>query len=184
MKWMKVGALAIASLVMLGCQSNGDGQSQAQETYNESAADRYMSQLYTKAERIIEREDGVISRNGDQITILLDGDRSFDYNSAYIRSDSHKVLSALSALIAKNEKSKVFIGGHTDSLGRDEYNRSLSDKRAKSVSNYLTLRGVDKEQVNTYGFGEVSPIADNDTASGRQKNRRIDIRITPNLDEF
>ncbi|OAN18030.1 hypothetical protein A3K86_03675 [Photobacterium jeanii] len=184
MKWMKAGVFTLASLIMLGCQSTSNGPEKAEEPYNRAAVERYVDQLYTKTERVVSAQDGMVSRDGNQISILLDGDRSFDYNSAYIRSDSHKVLSALSALMAKNEKAKLFIGGHTDSKGREEYNRSLSQKRANSVAHYLKLRGVEDERISTYGFGEVSPIADNATSWGRQKNRRIDIRITPILDEF
>jgi OOP family OmpA-OmpF porin len=67
----------------------------------------------------------------------------------------------------------VLIEGHTDSKGSDAYNLSLSDRRAKSVYDYLTSRGVDPARLSSIGKGESMPIADNETEEGRQQNRRV-----------
>jgi outer membrane protein OmpA-like peptidoglycan-associated protein len=65
------------------------------------------------------------------------------------------------------------VEGHTDSVGTEEYNLALSDRRAKAVFDYLSSRGVDPARVSSVGKGESAPIADNTTAEGRQLNRRV-----------
>jgi outer membrane protein OmpA-like peptidoglycan-associated protein len=65
------------------------------------------------------------------------------------------------------------INGHTDSVGTEEYNLALSDRRAKAVFDYLTSRGVSPDRLKSKGWGESDPIAPNDTAEGRQQNRRV-----------
>jgi len=67
----------------------------------------------------------------------------------------------------------ALVEGHTDSVGSDAYNMKLSDRRAKSVFDYLTSRGVDPSRLSSVGKGETMPIADNSTAEGRQQNRRV-----------
>ena len=67
----------------------------------------------------------------------------------------------------------ALVEGHTDSVGTDAYNLALSDRRAKSVFDYLTSRGVDPARLSSIGHGESKPIADNTTAEGRQLNRRV-----------
>jgi outer membrane protein OmpA-like peptidoglycan-associated protein len=67
--------------------------------------------------------------------------------------------------------------GHTDSVGSDQYNQTLSDRRAGSVDNYLSTCGLDGKIVAVKGFGESKPVALNDTAEGRQKNRRVELVI-------
>jgi outer membrane protein OmpA-like peptidoglycan-associated protein len=67
----------------------------------------------------------------------------------------------------------ALIEGHTDSIGSEAYNPALSDRRAKSVFDYLTSRGVDPARLSSIGKGETMPIADNSTAEGRQQNRRV-----------
>ncbi len=80
------------------------------------------------------------------------------------------------ALIAANTI-KVEIGGHTDSKGSDAYNAKLSDRRAKSVVEYLTARGVDASRMSSKGYGESQPIDTNDTDAGREVNRRVELKI-------
>ena len=77
----------------------------------------------------------------------------------------------------------VKIEGHTDNVGSKEYNQKLSERRAKSVANYLIDKGVEKERVTTEGFGFSKPIASNKTAEGRAKNRRTEIKFTINGEE-
>ncbi|MCV5900774.1 OmpA family protein, partial [Escherichia coli] len=73
---------------------------------------------------------------------------------------------------------KVEIGGHTDSKGSDAYNLSLSDKRSKSVKDYLVSKGVAAGRMTTRGYGESMPVADNNTDEGRELNRRVELKVT------
>jgi len=77
-------------------------------------------------------------------------------------------------------RSRFLIEGHTDSRGRDAYNQKLSDERAASVLNYLIGKGISSSRLQSKGFGETQPIASNDTAAGRQENRRVQLSILKN----
>jgi len=72
---------------------------------------------------------------------------------------------------------RFLIEGHTDSRGRDSYNKSLSDQRAASVRLYLEGKGIPASRLESKGFGEEKPVASNDTAAGRQENRRVNLSI-------
>ena len=74
-------------------------------------------------------------------------------------------------------KRQVEIGGHTDSLGSNAYNQKLSQRRAESVKTYLSERGVDANRMEVKGYGEAEPVAPNDTAEGRELNRRVELKI-------
>ena len=69
------------------------------------------------------------------------------------------------------------IVGHTDSVGRDAYNQGLSERRAQAVANYLATKGLNAGKMTTSGKGESMPVADNGTAEGRSRNRRVDITV-------
>jgi outer membrane protein OmpA-like peptidoglycan-associated protein len=75
--------------------------------------------------------------------------------------------------------SLVDVYGHTDSTGADQYNMDLSQRRADAVSRYLISRGVSSARLQAKGMGESYPVADNNTAEGRAKNRRVEVKITP-----
>jgi OmpA-OmpF porin, OOP family len=77
----------------------------------------------------------------------------------------------------ENKTSKVALAGHTDSIGTEAYNLKLSDRRWMSVRDYVVKKGIEGGRVSRQGFGESKPIADNKTAAGRAKNRRVEIKV-------
>ena len=95
-----------------------------------------------------------------------------------IKSKSFFSLNALADLLKKKENYGLRIEGHTDNVGKDESNLILSQKRATAVKNYLIKRGVNGDKLDAFGYGASKPIADNDTPEGRQKNRRVEMKIT------
>ena len=97
----------------------------------------------------------------------------FDFDSAELRPESITELERLVKFMDDVPFATALIEGHTDSVGTEEYNLKLSDRRAKSVFDYLTSRGVDPARMSSIGYGESKPIADNETAEGRQLNRRV-----------
>jgi OOP family OmpA-OmpF porin len=101
----------------------------------------------------------------------------FDFDKTAIKPDGAKILDRLIAFLKENPNKKVALEGHTDSIGTEQYNQGLSERRANSVKDYLTKRGVDAGKISTRGFGETRPIADNKTAEGRAKNRRVEIKV-------
>ncbi len=97
----------------------------------------------------------------------------FDFDSAELRPESITELERVVKFMGDVPFAKTMVEGHTDSVGADAYNMSLSDRRAKAVFDYLSSRGVDPARMSSVGKGETAPIADNATAEGRQENRRV-----------
>lgn len=102
----------------------------------------------------------------------------FDTNKATIKQQSFNVLDQVSSVLKLYPQiKKVRIEGHTDSRGRDEYNKQLSQERARSVKQYVTDKGVEASRLEAVGYGEEKPISDNATAEGRDRNRRVEFTI-------
>ncbi|MBI3952307.1 MAG: OmpA family protein [Acidobacteria bacterium] len=101
----------------------------------------------------------------------------FDFNQATLRIGAREVLSKIAGILLVSRGYRLKVEGHTDNVGSDEYNQKLSEKRARSVYDYLLKSGVSADIITTAGFGETQPIAPNTTAAGRQKNRRVEIVI-------
>jgi len=97
----------------------------------------------------------------------------FDFDSAELRPESLTELERVVKFMGDVPFAKAMVEGHTDSVGTEEYNQALSDRRAKAVFDYLSSRGVDPARLSSIGHGELKPIADNTTAEGRQLNRRV-----------
>jgi outer membrane protein OmpA-like peptidoglycan-associated protein len=93
-------------------------------------------------------------------------------------SKSNKGLDEVAKLLNENTDLKLAIDGHTDDVGKDETNQLLSEKRAAAVKSYLVKKGVDESRLTVNGYGETKPIADNKTATGRQKNRRVELELS------
>jgi len=110
----------------------------------------------------------------------ISGDGLFDFDKATIRPD---LAAKLDKIVAESPElkskgyTKVDIVGHTDSVGSDAYNQSLSERRAESTADYLASKGIPRNVITTSGMGESQPVATNETAEGRQLNRRVEITI-------
>jgi OOP family OmpA-OmpF porin len=102
----------------------------------------------------------------------------FDFDKAELRPESITELERVVKFMNDVPFATAKIDGHTDSVGSEAYNMALSDRRAKAVFDYLTSRGVDPARLKSQGFGETNPIATNDTAEGRQQNRRVMLNRT------
>ena len=116
--------------------------------------------------------------NGDGILVNLP-DVTFAVDSTNISPAMRQTLDGVAQSMINYPNSLIDVMGHTDSTGSDAYNLDLSRRRADSVANYLVSRGVAGARVERIGYGEQYPIADNTSESGRQQNRRVEIRITP-----
>ncbi len=101
---------------------------------------------------------------------------NFDNNKDTLRSDAIAILDDAAATLKRYPGLKVEIAGHTDSANSDAYNLDLSQRRAKAVLDYFVSKGVEADRLSAKGYGEAQPIADNDTAAGRFKNRRVELR--------
>ncbi len=124
-------------------------------------------------------EGANIQRNVDLLTVTFKSDLLFDVNSAALKPGSFDEIQRVASVLNQYPQTNIMIAGHTDSTGTEVYNQQLSERRALAVKNALTGQGVSSMRMNTIGYGESQPIADNSTESGRQLNRRVEIRITP-----
>lgn len=121
-----------------------------------------------------------VERIGEGILITFDAKAMFDINQFNLKSATQNDLNDLSALLNKYDDTEILVRGHTDNTGSDEYNLELSQNRANTVRNFLSQKGVTSRRMSLEGFGEYAPIADNNTASGRRQNRRVEIAIYAN----
>jgi outer membrane protein OmpA-like peptidoglycan-associated protein len=102
---------------------------------------------------------------------------NFAFDSAELTSQTRAMLDEHATLLKKESFSKVQVAGHTDSIGPEDYNEGLSEKRAKTVMEYLASKGIPREKLEAAGYGESRPIDTNDTREGREKNRRVTLRM-------
>ncbi|MFI5316343.1 MAG: OmpA family protein [Myxococcota bacterium] len=109
-------------------------------------------------------------------TIVLRG-INFDFDKANIKPEAEPVLDAAVEVLKENPDLHVRVGGHTDSVGAEAYNQGLSERRAKSVRDYLAKHGIDPSRLTAVGFGESQPVADNKTKDGRAQNRRVALDV-------
>jgi outer membrane protein OmpA-like peptidoglycan-associated protein len=109
-------------------------------------------------------------------TIVLRG-INFDFDKATIKPEFEGVLDAAVEVLNENPSVSVEVIGYTDSVGGDDYNLGLSDRRAKAVRDYLVAHGVSAERLIATGRGETNPVASTDTADGRAQNRRVELDV-------
>ncbi len=120
-----------------------------------------------------------VTRSGNDLILNMPGNITFKTASADLNSNFYQVLDSVGLVLKEYNKTLIDIEGHTDSDGADEYNRNLSMQRANSVASYLQSRGVSNQRIVAMGAGESRPIAGNDTAQGKQLNRRVELKLQP-----
>ena len=116
----------------------------------------------------------VIRGKADEFNRIMSGLVLFDINSSVLRPEAIPVLNDAALFLRENPDVKVIVEGHTDNTGSDRINEPLSERRARAVAEYLIRRGVEADRVKAVGFGSTRPKTTNDTALGRQLNRRME----------
>lgn len=111
------------------------------------------------------------------VKVSYNTDTFFDFDKSVIKPEGKAKLDDLIKKLQSVTLEVVIVVGHTDSVGTDAYNQKLGDRRANAVKAYLTSKGIEKSRVYTESKGERQPIADNKTATGRAKNRRVEIEV-------
>ena len=122
----------------------------------------------------------IVERVGEGLQVTFESGLLFDYDSDVLRAEARKNLSTFAASLDKYPNTNVLVVGHTDSKGTDDYNASLSARRAGAAESYLASQGVTRTRLRSTGRGEKEPIATNDTDAGRQSNRRVEVAIYAN----
>lgn len=118
------------------------------------------------------------ARETDRGLVITLGDLLFATGKSDLTGNAGANLDKLAAFLAEYSDRSVLIEGHTDSVGTEQSNQLLSQRRAEAVKSYLVSRGVQANRLSTSGLGQGSPIASNETAGGRQQNRRVDVIIS------
>jgi OOP family OmpA-OmpF porin len=122
-------------------------------------------------------DGATVDNRGCALRIVLMGVR-FKLNKDELTVQSKAILDSVAgSLIERRDVTSLMVVGHTDSTGEADYNQSLSEKRAESVMAYLVSQGVESGVLSSKGMGESVPIADNATAEGRKKNRRVELKL-------
>lgn len=135
----------------------------------------YMDKQQRELEQIDNAE--VERIDAETLRISFDSDILFAVDSSVLSSGSMRSLDDFSQVMQDYPKTAILIQGYTDSTGSEQHNQALSERRARSVEQHLSLRGVDGSRMNALGYGEGYPVADNDTSQGRSQNRRVEILV-------
>jgi outer membrane protein OmpA-like peptidoglycan-associated protein len=139
----------------------------------------YMDQQEAKLRQQLQGSGVSVTRNGSEIVLNMPGNITFNTGSADLNANFFGVLDSVSAVVKEYNKTIIDVSGHTDNVGSDQSNMSLSQRRASTVGSYLESKGVQQQRIATTGYGETHPIASNDTAEGRAQNRRVELVLTP-----
>ncbi|MDY6848109.1 MAG: OmpA family protein [Geoalkalibacter sp.] len=141
---------------------------------------RYMDKQEAALQQAVAGVEGAsIQRQANTIALTFKSDVMFDINSSALKPGAYDEINRVANVLQQYPQTSLTIAGHTDSTGSEEYNLQLSQRRADAVKNALMAQGVSAARMNTIGYGESNPIADNSTEHGRQLNRRVEIRIAP-----
>ncbi len=120
-----------------------------------------------------------VIRQGDNITLDMPSGITFAFASSDISAQFYPVLDQVAGTLGSYDQTTVNVIGHTDSVGSDASNQTLSERRAGSVAGYLQSRGVAAARLRTMGYGKTRPVASNDSEAGRAENRRVEITLVP-----
>jgi outer membrane protein OmpA-like peptidoglycan-associated protein len=123
-----------------------------------------------------------IERVGEGIKITFDSGILFETNSSTLQYQAKTNIADLAVILNKYPDTNILVTGHTDYDGTEQYNLDLSERRAKSVSDYAMGQGVISSRLSVIGLGELEPVATNETPEGKQLNRRVEIAIFANED--
>lgn len=120
-----------------------------------------------------------VVRQGDELQLNMPAGITFAFNSSAVQPQFQGTLNQVAQTLAQYNQTYIDVLGHTDSVGSDAFNQTLSEQRAASVANYLANQGVNRARIATRGYGETQPVASNADEVGRAQNRRVNIRVVP-----
>ncbi len=124
-----------------------------------------------------------VVREGDNLRLRMPSGITFATNQYQVQPAFRGTLDQVAGTLRDYPNTAIDVLGYTDADGSEAYNQSLSERRAASVADYLIGQGVQAARIGTRGYGEMQPIASNETAEGKQANRRVEIRIVPVVDQ-
>lgn len=154
-------------------------QSEEAARLAEEAARRALQEKQELRAALLARFNQILeTRDTERGLVVSMADVLFDVGRFNLRQEAREKLARFSGIVLAYPALRIAVEGHTDSTGSDELNQRLSDQRANEVRNFLISQGLDRSMITAEGFGKTMPIADNSTAAGRQKNRRVELIVS------
>jgi outer membrane protein OmpA-like peptidoglycan-associated protein len=154
-----------------------------------ASAEAQALQAQSAAEQSEREKADLRNRLREQLNLILEtretarglivnvSDVLFDTGSANLKPGAREKLARVAGVLLAHPGLTLEVDGHTDNVGTEDYNQDLSERRAQSVRSYLTQQGIPRDAITAMGFGETSPVVSNDTAAGRQRNRRVELVV-------
>ncbi|AZZ93881.1 glycine zipper 2TM domain-containing protein [Hahella sp. KA22] len=139
----------------------------------------YMDKQESELRHRLEGTGVRVVRNGDEITLVMPGNITFDTGRSDVKANFYDTLDSVGLVLKEFDKTIIQVSGHTDSTGSLDLNQRLSEQRASSVGRYLISQGVLSSRVQTIGYGPRYPVATNSTTEGRAANRRVELKLVP-----
>lgn len=183
---MKKSLILLSALVVLaltGCSSAEKPMKEMviTDTENQFVMEDIDVSKKTLEELIVFNEEGVtIRKEGNNLVLSMPELVLFDFNKYEVKNKIKGSLNTLAKALEENPDMRIKIDGYTDFIGSEGYNLDLSVKRANAIKSYLVGRGVDSSNISIEGYGKQNPIANNATALGRARNRRVEFIISRN----
>src|SRR5215472_1464371 len=154
-------------------------EAEAQTQQAEQQKDEAIRQKEEMRARLVAQLNQVLqTRDTARGLIVSMPDVLFDFNKYTLKPEAREKLAKISGIVMAYPDLKLDVEGHTDSIGSDEYNQKLSEERASSVRGYLVSQGLKPDNISSVGLGKANPVADNATAQGRQRNRRVEMVVS------
>ncbi len=139
----------------------------------------YMDKQESELRHKLEGTGVRVVREGDDIVLVMPGNITFDSGKSSIKSSFFDVLGSVVTVLKEFDETAIQVFGHTDSTGGRALNMKLSAERANSVKLFLVAQGIANNRIYTAGLGPDYPVADNASVAGRQKNRRVELKLVP-----
>jgi outer membrane protein OmpA-like peptidoglycan-associated protein len=140
----------------------------------------YMDQQEMELQQALANQQAAsLYREQNLLVVTFKSDFLFDVDSSVLKPSGYSEIDRVTNVLKKYPETRILVEGHTDSTGSETYNQKLSERRAQAVKNAIVSRGVAESRIETAGFGESKPYGSNQTAAGRQLNRRVNVVIIP-----
>jgi outer membrane protein OmpA-like peptidoglycan-associated protein len=175
------GAIGAATGAVIGHQGGKTGTGAVVGGAVGAAAGAIIGDYMAKQKKELEQVPGAtVAQEGDELRVKFESAILFDTDSYAIKPSAKDNLQNMAGVLVKYPDTNLVVVGHTDATGTDDHNRKLSEQRAYAVKDYLVTYGVSSGRLAAQGMGESRPVASNDSADGRQQNRRVEIEIAAN----
>ena len=139
----------------------------------------YMDQQEAELRHKLKGSGVQVARSGDEITLIMPGNITFDTGKSNIKGNFTEVLGSVALVLKEFDETAIKVEGHTDSTGSLSLNQTLSEQRANSVKYFLQTKQIASGRIHASGLGPRYPIASNSSAAGREANRRVELKLLP-----